>query len=162
MSTLLLGLMLVVFGLGWALAQDTSGDPKSKSSTRCCRKGITLLALTSILTANDGSPWEVRSDTVSLADHVGHKVSATGVVRDATAHNLKEAAKDAAADAHRTPLAFGRRSRAAGWLAMRNPVATALSISPSSTCSYIFTVTGSASLKLSVDFAGRTISLAPV
>jgi hypothetical protein len=104
-SSLLLGVMLVVFGLSWAVAQDTSSDTKSKSDTRtiagCLSKGDNSASSNEyLLTANDGSTWEVRSDTVSLADHVGHTVSATGVVKNATAHNLKEDAKDAAHDAH--------------------------------------------------------------
>ena len=37
---------------------------------------------------------------MSLAQHVGPTVTATGVVKNATAHNLKEDAKDAASDAH--------------------------------------------------------------
>ena len=42
--------------------------------------------------------WEVRSSKVALAEHVGHTVTATGVVSNATAHNMKEVAKDAAKD----------------------------------------------------------------
>jgi hypothetical protein len=105
MSSMLLSLMIVVFGLSWALAQETSVDTKSKSDTRtitgCLSKGDNSANSNEyLLKGKDGSTWEVRSDAVSLADHVGHKVSATGVVSNATAHNLKEDAKDAAADAH--------------------------------------------------------------
>jgi hypothetical protein len=104
-TTLLVSLILIVFGLSWALAQDTTSDTKSKSATRtitgCLSKGDNSASSNEyLLTANDGSTWEVRSDTVSLADHVGHQVSATGVVTNATAHNLKEDAKSAATDAH--------------------------------------------------------------
>jgi hypothetical protein len=102
MSSLLLGVMLVAFGSIWTIAQTASSDTKSKSNTRtitgCLSKGDS--AKEYLLTANDGSTWEVRSDAVSLADHVGHTVAATGVVKNTTAHNLKEDAKDAAADAH--------------------------------------------------------------
>ena len=35
---------------------------------------------------------------MALAEHVGHTVTATGVVSNATAHNMKEDAKDAAQD----------------------------------------------------------------
>lgn len=103
-NSLLLGFMLVVLALSWAVAQDTSVDTKSKSDTRtitgCLSKGDNSASSNEyLLMANDGSTWEVRSDTVSLADHVGHQVSATGVVSNATAHNLKEDAKDAAHDA---------------------------------------------------------------
>jgi hypothetical protein len=104
-SPLLLGLMLVVIASMLALAQDASRDTKSKSDTRtitgCLSKGDNSASSNEyLLTANDGSTWEVRSDAVSLADHVGHTVSATGAVKNTTAHNLKEDAKDAAADAH--------------------------------------------------------------
>jgi hypothetical protein len=102
MSSLLLGMMLVAFASIWTFAQTASSDTKSKSNTRtitgCLSKGDS--AKEYLLTANDGSTWEVRSDAVSLADHVGHTVAATGVVKNTTAHNLKEDAKDAAADAH--------------------------------------------------------------
>ncbi len=102
MSSLLFGLVLVVFGSIWTFAQTASSDTKAKSNTRtitgCLSKGDS--AKEYLLTASDGSTWEVRSDAVSLADHVGHTVSATGVVKNTTAHNLKEDAKDAAADAH--------------------------------------------------------------
>ena len=84
-----------------AFAQDQMSD-KSKADTRtvtgCVSKGDS--ADEYMLTADDGSTWEVRSSTVSLADHVGHKVAATGVVSNATMHNLKEDAKDAAHDSH--------------------------------------------------------------
>jgi hypothetical protein len=102
-NSLLLGLLLVVLGSVWMFAQ-TSND-KSKSDTRTITGCLTKEhdsgnSKEYLLTANDGSTWEVRSDSVSLGEHVGHTISATGAVRNATAHNLKEDAKDAAADAH--------------------------------------------------------------
>jgi hypothetical protein len=105
LSPLVLGLMLVVFGSVWTFAQDASADAKSKSDARtitgCLSKGDNSASSSEfLLTASDGSTWEVRSDAVSLGEHVGHTVAATGVVKNATAHNLKEDAKDAAADAH--------------------------------------------------------------
>ena len=53
-----------------------------------------------LLAGNDGSTWEVRRSKsgVDLASHVGHTISATGVVSNAMAHNVKEDAKDAAKD----------------------------------------------------------------
>lgn len=104
-SSLLLGLTLVVLGSAWMFAQEGNSGTKSKSDTRtitgCLSKEHDSGSSKEyLLTASDGSTWEVRSDSVSLAEHVGHTVSATGVVKNATAHNLKEDAKDAAADAH--------------------------------------------------------------
>jgi len=103
-SSLLLGLLLVVLGAAWMFAQENN-DTKSKSNTRtitgCLSKEHDAgNSKEYLLTANDGSTWEVRSDSVSLGEHVGHTIAATGVVRNSTAHNLKEDAKDAASDAH--------------------------------------------------------------
>ena len=87
----------------WLLAQDDSGAGKSKAGTRTVTGCLTNDDSNGfLLTANDGSTWELKSDTVALADHVGHTISATGTVTNAAAHNLKEDAKDAASDAHMT------------------------------------------------------------
>ncbi len=104
-SSMLLGLMLVVLGSSWIFAQEATSDTKSKSDSRtitgCLSKEHdSANSKEYLLTGNDGSTWEVRSDSVSLAEHVGHTVSATGAVKNSTAHNLKEDAKDAANDAH--------------------------------------------------------------
>jgi hypothetical protein len=84
----------------WVFAQDTSSQSNSKSDVRtitgCLSKGDSANEF--LLTANDGSTWEVRSSRVALADHVGHTIAATGVVSNAKAHNLKEDAKQAATD----------------------------------------------------------------
>jgi hypothetical protein len=73
---------------------------KSKSDIRtitgCLSKGDSAKEF--LLTGSDGSTWEVRSSKVPLASHVGHTVSATGVVSNATMHNMKEDTKDMAKD----------------------------------------------------------------
>ena len=82
------------------LAGCTFGFAKEKADVRdvtgCLSKGDSAKEF--LLTGNDGSTWEVRSGKVALAEHVGHTVTATGVVSNATAHNVKEDAKDAAQD----------------------------------------------------------------
>src|SRR6476469_2765604 len=92
---LMLGLCSV-----WAVAQDATSDAKGKADTRsitgCLQKGDSAKEFN--LVASDGSTWEVRSSQVNLADHVGHTVSATGVVAHNKMHNLKEDTKDAAHD----------------------------------------------------------------
>jgi hypothetical protein len=103
MSGLLLSLLLVMLGSGRTLAQGTGSNTESKSDTRTITGCLSKQDASSKeyrLTANDGSTWEVRSETVPLAGHVGHTVTATGVIKNATAHNLKEDAKGATADAH--------------------------------------------------------------
>lgn len=94
----LAGVILLGYA-GCAFAQD---KPKSKvrTITGCLTKakgGDEYL-----LAGKNGSTWEVHnsdnSDRVSLSDHVGQTVTATGVVSNAKLHNLKEDAKDAATD----------------------------------------------------------------
>ena len=82
------------------LAACTFGFAKDKADVRdvtgCLSKGDSANEF--LLTGTDGSTWEVRSSKVALGEHVGHTVTATGVVSNATAHNMKEDAKDAAKD----------------------------------------------------------------
>src|SRR6202040_1944442 len=98
-SRLLLYVVLAGLTSAWALAQDT--DTKSKGEVRsitgCLSKGDSADEF--LLTANDGSTWEVRSNNaVDLASHVGHTIEAKGVVSHAKMHNMKEDTKDAAKD----------------------------------------------------------------
>ena len=86
-----------------AIAQDNDtnaekGKAKVRTVTGCLTKGDSSNEY--LLTGNNGSTWEVRSDKVALADHVGHTVTATGVVSHAAMHNMKEDAKDTAQDTH--------------------------------------------------------------
>jgi len=101
MKNLLLCLILAVAGSVWTSAQDAPDASKGKAHTRtitgCLSQGDDKDEF--LLTGKNGSTWEVRSDAVSLAEHVGHTVTATGTVRAAAMHNMKEDAKDAAHDA---------------------------------------------------------------
>ena len=96
-NKLILCLLLASFGssLGFAKAKDDVRDV-----TGCLSKGDTASEF--LLTGQDGSTWEVRSSKVALAEHVGHTVTATGVVSNAKMHNMKEDAKDAAKDSGMT------------------------------------------------------------
>ncbi len=73
-------------------------EAKSKSEVRtvtgCLSHGEKASQFT--LEADDGSAWQLRSPKVRLARHVGHTITATGVVAHAKLHNLKESTKDAA------------------------------------------------------------------
>src|SRR5262249_32914124 len=101
LSRAMMCLAVIVIGAAWMVAQDDSGA-KGKSEGRTIQGCLTQgdNANKFMLKASDGSSWEVKSDTVTLADHVGQMVSVTGIVEHAMAHNMKEDAKDAAADAH--------------------------------------------------------------
>jgi hypothetical protein len=92
------GLLLITVG---SSAQDATSSGKSKSEDRtvtgCLAKGDSAKEF--VLNGKDGSTWNVKSDQVALADHVGHTVTVKGVVSNVTMHNMKEEAKDAAASA---------------------------------------------------------------
>jgi len=88
-------LVMLMASMGFA-------SEKSKSDVRtitgCVSKGDSAKEF--VLTGSDGSTWEIRNnDAVNLAEHVGHTVTATGVVSNATMHNMKEDTKDMASDA---------------------------------------------------------------
>jgi hypothetical protein len=82
------------------IAVSTLALAKSKADVRditgCLSKGDSAHEF--MLTGNDGSTWEVRSSRVALSEHVGHTITATGVVSNAKMHNMKEDEKEAAKD----------------------------------------------------------------
>ena len=69
---------------------DNSGDTHAnvRTLTGCLQKGDSSNEYQ--LMGDDGSTWEVRSDAVDLASHVGHTVTLTGAVAHPTAHGMKE------------------------------------------------------------------------
>ena len=102
LSRVLSSLVLAGLAASWMLAQDATSDSKSKSDVRkitgCLSKGDSADEF--LLTGNDGSTWEIRNSKsgTDLSRHVGHTISATGVVSNAKMHNMKEDAKDMAHD----------------------------------------------------------------
>ncbi len=87
----------------WAQTQDTAtNSDKSANDTHanvrtltgCLHKGDSPKEYE--LVGDDNSTWEVRSDAVDLASHVGHTVTLTGAVAHATMHGMKEDAKQEA------------------------------------------------------------------
>lgn len=96
-NKLVLCTILVCFSATLSLAKDKADV---RDVTGCLSKGDDANEF--LLTGSDGSTWEVRSSKVSLAEHVGHTVTATGVVSNAAMHNMKEDAKDAAKDSGMT------------------------------------------------------------
>src|SRR5882757_4829849 len=75
------------------LAQDTTkpsdDQSKTKAVTGCLQKGDQADLFS--ITGDDGKSWDLRSSTVKLDDHVGHKVTVTGSpTREAKAEEKKE------------------------------------------------------------------------
>jgi hypothetical protein len=74
-------------------SQDNASDTHAnvRTLTGCLQKGEGSNEYT--LIGQDGSTWELKSDAVDLASHVGHTVMITGAVRNPTMHGMKEDAK---------------------------------------------------------------------
>ena len=79
-----------------ASAQDATKTThkKTRTLTGCLQKAEDAKEYN--LTTKDGGTWEVKSDSVKLAPHVGHTMTITGVVSNATLHGVKEDAKSEA------------------------------------------------------------------
>jgi hypothetical protein len=86
-------LCVILAGCAFGFAKEKA---EVRDITGCLSKGDSAKEF--LLTGNDGSTWEVRSSRVALAEHVGHTVTATGVVSNAKMHNMKEDAKETAKD----------------------------------------------------------------
>ena len=86
-------LCLILAACRFGLAKDNAD---MRNITGCLSKGDSAKEF--MLTGADGSTWEVRSSKVALAEHVGHTVTATGAVSNATAYNMKERREGAAKD----------------------------------------------------------------
>jgi len=78
---------------GTATAQDTTKTThkKTRTLTGCLQKGDDAKEYK--LTTAKGGTWEIKSDSLNLGDHVGHRVTITGVVSNAKMHGMKEDAK---------------------------------------------------------------------
>ena len=88
-------LVMLVASMGFASEKSKS---EVRTITGCLSQGDSAKEF--VLTGSDGSTWEIRNnDVVNLTDHVGHTVTATGVVSNSTMHNMKEDTKDMASDA---------------------------------------------------------------
>src|SRR5262250_2505189 len=91
--TLAAASLLVVCVAGAQTEQKTT-HKKVRVLTGCLQK--TDEANEYKLTTASGGTWEVKSDSVSLVEHIGHTVKLTGTVSNATMHGMKEDAKQEA------------------------------------------------------------------
>ena len=88
-----IALFMFVGAAGLATAEDgTKTHHKTRTLTGCLQKGEGTNEFN--FTAKEGGTWEIRSDSVKLDEHVGHTVKIVGVVSNATAHGMKEDAKE--------------------------------------------------------------------
>jgi hypothetical protein len=86
--------LFMLASVGLATAQDTTKTThkKTRTLTGCLQKGDDANEYN--LTTTKGGKWEIKSDSLKLGEHVGHTVTITGVVANATAHGMKEDTKE--------------------------------------------------------------------
>jgi hypothetical protein len=98
----LFALLLFVFALGTYVTPNASAQEKASGKTTvtgCLQKGDEAGEYS--ITGEDGKMYGLRSQTVKLSQHVGHKVTITGTLRtesteekgEAEEHEKKEAAE---------------------------------------------------------------------
>ena len=84
-----LAALILVCGTLMVNAQDMDkSHAKTRSIAGCLQNGDNSHEYK--LIAKDGGRWDLKSDSVNMSEHVGHTVKVTGVVSNATAHNMKE------------------------------------------------------------------------
>lgn len=100
---LALALTLCLGSLAWA-AQEKTNNSKAVTVTGCLQKGDEAGEYS--ITSEDGKRYGLRSKTVGLAKHVGHKVTVTGThVREENEEKeKKESAEGEYADLRVTSL----------------------------------------------------------
>jgi hypothetical protein len=100
LTYLALGGMLLLPAIGMASRanQNETSDKSAKvrKITGCLAKGDSDNEYA--VKAANGATWEVKSDAVNFGQHVGHTVTVTGTVNNATAHGAKEKVKDKTMD----------------------------------------------------------------
>jgi hypothetical protein len=93
MAMAFLSLFMIAGTTGLATAQSKTKTTHKKVRTLsgCLQTGDSANEYQ--LTTAQGGTWEIASDSVKLGNHVGHAVTITGVVSNATMHGLKEDVK---------------------------------------------------------------------
>jgi hypothetical protein len=96
-ATGLIAILMFASAAVFARPADNDNDKengKVRTLTGCLQKGDG--ANEYVLMGKNGSTWELRSDSVDLAPHVGHTVTITGTASTihAKAHEMKEGTKD--------------------------------------------------------------------
>ena len=86
-------MVAVALMLGTARAQTDETKKETHKNTRTVTGCLQRDGDEYQVTSKDGSTWEVKSDSVDFAKHVGHTITVTGAVDNAALHGAKEDAK---------------------------------------------------------------------
>jgi hypothetical protein len=84
-----LAIVSSVAGTARAQEEKKTTHQKVRALTGCLHKDGDDYTLTT----KSGGTWELKSDAVKLAPHVGHTITITGVVSNAALHGAKEDVK---------------------------------------------------------------------
>lgn len=91
----LFALLVFVFALGAYVTPSASAQKKAGSKTTvtgCLQKGDEAGEYS--ITGEDGKTYGLRSTTVKLSQHLGHKVSVTGTLKPESAEKEKGEAEE--------------------------------------------------------------------
>jgi hypothetical protein len=98
----LIALLVCAGLLPMSAAQDATDTSRTtRTLTGCLQKGDHANKYRLIA---EHAKWDLKSDTIRLADHVGHQVKVDGAVSNAAFHGMKE---DLKAEVHKTPTEKG-------------------------------------------------------
>ena len=96
LGTLILAFLFAVCILAFAASAQKDNDKSGcKTVTGCLQKGDEANEFA--LTGSDGKLYELRSSTVKLAEHVGHKVTVTGKFKAEGSEKDEDEAKESKA-----------------------------------------------------------------
>jgi len=83
MRQIFLILSIMLLGLTWAVAQDSTGAPSSRAGQSASGQTTIEGCLSGsngnfTLTDKNGTSYQLAGDTAKLSEHVGHEVKVTG------------------------------------------------------------------------------------
>lgn len=103
MRKLFLLISVLLLGLSWAVAQDTTSGSQGSTSSRAGAGGqVTVEGCLSgssgnfTLTDKNGTAYQLTGDSTKLSEHVGHEVKITGTSASADASGSQTSASGSA------------------------------------------------------------------
>jgi hypothetical protein len=98
MRQIFLILSIMLLGLTWAVAQDSTGATPSSRAGQSASGQVTVEGCLSgsngnfTLTDKNGTSYELKGDTAKLSEHVGHEIKVTGVSSSAAGESASAGA----------------------------------------------------------------------
>ena len=102
---LIAGVVLALAFISCSLWGQTEAKKEMHQNTRTVTGCVQKHGDGYQVTVKDGDVWDVKSDSVHIAEHAGHTVTVTGVVSNPALHGVKEDAKE---KVEKNPTEHGR------------------------------------------------------